>query len=181
MKKLIITFFVLIMGFYTTNAQLVFGKDNASSPSVSLEFADTEAKGLLLPWVDNTLSLIEAPNGTLIYDASEKTVKAKHNGGWMDLSVDKTGTTIDPNTGIDGLEIQEDLTENPSAKVSIGNENGTVGILVLEDTDKAMVLPKVNDTDDIINPSPGMMVFVTSTNMLAVFNGSVWSFWKAQE
>ena len=55
----------------------------------------------------------------------------------------------------------------------------TPGILVLADTNKAMVLPKVASPHlNIVNPSPGMMVYDTTSKQLAVFNGTVWSFWK---
>jgi hypothetical protein len=55
----------------------------------------------------------------------------------------------------------------------------TPGILVLADTNKAMVLPKVASPHlKIVNPSPGMMVYDTTKKQLAVFNGAVWSFWK---
>lgn len=54
------------------------------------------------------------------------------------------------------------------------------GVLVLESKTKAMVLPTVDDVNSIPSPSPGMMVFVNKTGAkrLAVFNGTVWSFWK---
>ena len=52
-------------------------------------------------------------------------------------------------------------------------------ILVLEDANKAMVLPTVpNPHVNIVNPEPGMMVYDTTAKQLAVFNGTVWSFWK---
>ena len=55
----------------------------------------------------------------------------------------------------------------------------TPGILVLADTDKAMVLPKVASPHlNIVNPAAGMMVYDTTSKQLAVFNGTVWSFWK---
>ena len=55
----------------------------------------------------------------------------------------------------------------------------TPGILVLADTNKAMVLPKVASPHlNIVNPSPGMIVYDTTKKQLAVFNGTVWSFWK---
>ena len=55
----------------------------------------------------------------------------------------------------------------------------TPGLLVLADTDKAMVLPKVASPHlNIVNPAAGMMVYDTTSKQLAVFNGTVWSFWK---
>ena len=61
----------------------------------------------------------------------------------------------------------------------IGEESDVEGILVLENTNQAMVLPKVASPHlNILNPTPGLMVFDTASGQLAVFNGSVWTFWK---
>lgn len=177
-------------------AQVAIGKasltklaDNVTpNPSISLEFGN-ESRGLLLPWVGgvsntapfitNSPSTETVANGTLVFDAKDKKVKVKYANGWKDLSVDANGTTIDPVTGVDGLAIQTPLKELPTAKVSIGTPTTTPGILVLEDSNKAMILPKVvAPYINIINPAPGMMVYDTAAKQLAVFNGKVWSFWK---
>ena len=63
----------------------------------------------------------------------------------------------------------------------MGDANTTAdGVLVLESATKALVLPTVNDVQNILNPSAGMMVFVNKagSKRLAVFNGTVWSFWR---
>lgn len=200
MKKVI-----LIIGVFSTASlysQVSIGKTGNSSPSVSMEFgnvysnspvSNTEAKGLVLPWVDGTSN--SAPfitgyseggtvaNGTMVFDASngEKKVKVKYASGWKDLSI-QSGTTVDPVTSVDGLSIQTPLTEQSDSKALIGGDaatDATPGILVLGDQDKAMVLPKVASPHlNIVNPSPGMMVYDTVTKQLAVYNGSVWTFWK---
>ena len=78
--------------------------------------------------------------------------------------------------------LQDNKKELDNAKAAIGNNGDidtTIGILVLTDTNKAMVLPKVASPHlNIINPSAGMMVFDTVKKQLAVYNGTVWSFWK---
>ena len=82
-------------------------------------------------------------------------------------------------TSVDGVLIQNAATENTLAKSAIGTLTATPGILVLEDTNKAMVLPKVASPHlNIVNPAPGMIVYDTFNKQLAVFNGTVWSFWK---
>ena len=174
-------------------AQVAIGKASVN-PSVSLEFYDNadNVRGIILPWVDgvsNTAPFItNSPiteivvNGTLVYDTSDKKVKVKYATGWRDLSKDATGTTVDPITSIDGLSLQTPRNELAEAKVQIGGNpdtDTTPGILVLADTNKAMVLPKVASPHlNIVNPSPGMMVYDTTSKQLAVFNGTVWSFWK---
>ena len=176
MKNIIISMFTL----FTTCAfaQVAIGKASVSSPSVSLEFG-TGNKGILLPWVTGVSTVTGAVNGTLVYNTTDKKVYVKYASGWKDLSVDATGTTVDPITNVDGLTLQNSLDDLNTAKVSIGTPTSTPGILVLEDTNKAMILPKVASPHlNIVNPSPGMMVYDTTKKQLAVFNGTVWSFWK---
>ena len=180
MKNIFIGILILFsnLGF----SQVTIGKSTATSPSVSLEFGD-ENRGLLLPWVTNA-SAVESPeNGTMIYDSEDKKVKVKLVDGWKDLSVNTTGTTIDPLTDIDGLTIQSSsVNEQEDAKLTIGDLTESKGILVLEDKNKVMVLPKVYQPHlNIINPSPGMMVYDTKDQLLCVFNGKDWAFWKPQE
>ncbi len=169
--------FILLLTSITAcaHSQVVIGKDNVTNSSVSLEFGIGN-KGLLLPWVTSTASVTGAVDGTIIYDLSEKKIKYLKNGTWSDMSIDDTGKAI-PN-------VQDALSENNSAKVTIGSNSNagsdsTPGILVLSDTDKAMVLPKVASPHlNIINPPAGMIAYDTASRQLAVFNGTVWTFWK---
>lgn len=63
--------------------------------------------------------------------------------------------------------------------IGLNPSDVTPGILVLSDSDKAMILPKVeNPHINIINPTAGMLVYDTVSKQLAVFNGTVWTFWK---
>lgn len=167
---------VLFMSTLLIPAQVAIGKEAVLNSSVSLEFGETENRGMVLPWVTSTGAVAGAVDGTMVYDLSDHKVKVKYAGGWKDLSVDLTGVT---GTAVD---IQNAATENTDAKVSIGTPTTAApaaGILVLEDQTKAMVLPKVASPHlNIINPAPGMMVYDTTAKQLAVFNGTVWSFWK---
>ena len=90
------------------------------------------------------------------------------------MSVDTNGTAI--------TTLQDSKTELTNAKVAIGKDGATdttPGILVLTDTDKAMILPKVAVPHlNIKNPAAGMLVYDTTNRQLAVFNGKNWSFWK---
>lgn len=161
-------------------SQIGIGKESVSSKAVSLEFGDGN-KGIVLPWVDSEAAVSEAEAGTMIYDLSDHKVKVKYASGWKDLSVDGTGTTVDPLTRVDGAASQNNLTEYPGARIGMGAGLPTLtsGILVLENTDKAMVLPKTARPHlNIVNPAPGLMVYDTVKKQLAIFNGSVWTFWK---
>ncbi|MFL9835851.1 hypothetical protein [Chryseobacterium terrae] len=160
-------------------AQVAVGKVPSVNTSVSLEFGN-ENRGIVLPWVTNTAAVTGAVNGTMVYDLSDHKVKTKYASGWKDLSIDATGTTVDPLTSVDGVLIQNAHDEDANAEVTIGStQTSDTGILILEDKDKAMILPKVASPHlNIINPAPGMMVYDTTAKQLAVFNGKVWSFWK---
>lgn len=150
-------------------AQVAIGKTNVTNTSVSLEFETTENRGLILPYVENKSGIFQ--DGSMIYDTIDKKVKYLKSGSWFDLSVDNTGSV--------DLSIQTSKTENPGAKVSIGTPTSTDGILVLEDSNKAMILPKVASPHlNVINPAAGMLVYDTTARQLAVYNGTVWSFWK---
>ncbi|MBL1220191.1 hypothetical protein JET18_05035 [Chryseobacterium sp. L7] len=169
---------IFLLGASAVSGQIAIGKSSVTSPSVSIEFGDAN-KGIILPWVTSTGAVTGAVNGTIAYDLSDHKVKVKYNSGWKDLSVDTTGTTIDPLTNVDGLSMQTPFDEQPGAKVTVGAPGPDPGILVLEDTSKAMILPKVSSPHlNIINPAPGMMAYDTTAKQLAVFNGKVWSFWK---
>ena len=174
MKNIVATLSLL---FATAlSAQVAIGKSSISSPAVSLEFYDgaDNARGIILPWVTSTAAVTGAVNGTLVYNTADRKVYVKYASGWRDLSVDTSGTVT--------TTLQDALSDLDTAKVLIGGDpatDTTPGILVLADTNKAMVLPKVASPHlNIVNPSPGMMVYDTTKKQLAVFNGTVWSFWK---
>lgn len=154
---------------------------------VSLEFGNATGgnKGVILPWVTAELPLASTVPGTLIFDSATQKVKmavastanAAQSTGWKDF----TGAAEVPPTF---FKNPAGLTERMEAKAIIGAAaSSTNGIFVLETPNpatepKAMILPRVNSYTDIVNPSAGMIVYITSTSTLAVFNGKEWSFWK---
>lgn len=178
------TAFVLLAFSANVFAQVsVGGKQSVSSNAVSLEF-EAGNRGIIVPWVTGTNTVDNTANtalntptgsgavsGTVVYDTTDKSMKVKTSTGWKDLSVDKTGVV--------NTTLQDGLNDQPNAKTSIGAPTNTPGILVLEATNKAMILPKVASPHlKIVKPEPGMMVYDTDSKQLAVFNGTVWTFWK---
>ena len=173
------------------------------NPSISLEFYDNadNTKGLVLPWASTVLDQPLPYNatteegyrgmqgavvdGTIILDLSDKNVKYRRNGAWSSLTgalpLTAGATTYNTFNAIDS-SLQDNKKESATAKAAIGTNGATdttPGILVLTDTDKAMVLPKVASPHlNIKNPTPGMMAYDTTKKQLAVYNGTVWSFWK---
>lgn len=169
MKKSLLSIFILI--YYFGFCQVAIGKSVLESASSSIEFG-SENRGLVLPWVTNSTAVGGAVNGTLVFDVNDKKVKVYANNIWKDLTV--------ATNGIADTTLQDGLAEETDAKVSFGTVTSTPGILVLEDTNRAMILPKVaNPHLNIISPTPGMIVYDPAKKMLAVFNGTVWTFWKA--
>lgn len=180
MKKIISTLFII--GISTlSNAQIIVGDavgTSTNKTSVLLDFAPNQNKGIILPYV-RTLPASPA-EGTLVLDATDP-AKARvkyYNGAWVDLSARDTDVTNILTTQPTTIQV----SEVPGEKIIIGAASTAAnGVLVLESTTKAMVLPIVSDVQNIPNPSPGMMVYVNKAGAkrLAVFNGSSWAFWKS--
>lgn len=166
-------------------SQIAIGKSSVTNTSVSLEFGSGN-RGLILPWVFDASTMTNAEPGTLVFDTTDKKIKYKKNLNlWQELTFNVShtynGVTLDTTGSVD-LSAQIGIEEKTNAKVIIGSNPSAEtapGILVLSDTNKAMILPKVASPHlNIINPSPGMVVYDTVKNMLCVFNGTVWTFWK---
>ena len=183
MKKLIATLF---LGSITlVNAQVIIGDavgTAAVKTSVLLEFAANQNKGIILPYV-RTMPTTPT-EGTILVDATTPTnSRVKYYAGTVKGWVDLSGQPADlSSTGVNVLAAQPaGITEATTSKAIIGAATSAAdGVLVLESTTKAMVLPTVADVQNIPSPSPGMMVYVNKAGAkrLAVFNGSKWSFWK---
>lgn len=179
MNKKNIKILALLLSVILVKSQVAIGKENITNPAVSLEFGTTENKGLILPYITEKSNITE--EGSIIFDTTDYKVKYfKGSGTWANLSGDdSTSATV----GTADLSIQGlDKTESVTAKTIIGVDSvidTTNGILILTDSNKAMVLPKVASPHlNIINPAAGMLVYDTIKKQLAVYNGKVWSFWK---
>ena len=202
MKKL---FTIIVLAAITNaNAQVIIG-DNvgtvlpANKTSVLLEFSKLpgENKGIIVPYVrELPLAGNARTEGTILLDASDPT-KARMKfynanttpgtNGWVDLSGQDGNLTGSGAANI--MASQPSILAAPEIATSraiIGDvpnpipSNFPEGVLVLNSTTKAMVLPQVLDVQNIPSPSPGMMVYINKpgAKRLAVYNGSKWSFWK---
>ncbi|SEF61427.1 hypothetical protein SAMN05421847_0454 [Halpernia humi] len=178
MKKISSTICLFIVSFYLS--QVIVGDDIGTAndkTSVLLEFSK-QNKGIILPYDRILPAGSGLAEGTILLDATNPLdAKVKYyNGSWQDLS---SGN---------GANVSSYLSSQPASAIEqttkgaiIGSDTSPVnGVLILESTDKAMVLPMVQNTDDITDPAPGMMVYINKTGAkrLAVFNGAKWTFWK---
>lgn len=172
----------LITMMSLANAQVIIGDQVGTAPaaqktSVLLEFAAGQNKGIILPYVR---TLPASPTeGTFVLDATSGTAaRVKfYNGAWVDLSGQDGNVT----TALATQPTAAQAPETAGAKSIIGARSSAAdGVLVLESTSKAMILPTVSDVQNILSPSPGMMVYVNKAGAkrLAVFNGNRWSYWK---
>ncbi len=177
MKNIFISSLLFISGL--AYSQVIIGDEVGSASdktSVLLDFATNQNRGILLPATRNLPAGSGLVEGTIVLDASDP-LKAKvkyYNGSWQDLS---NGNEADITSY---MTIQPLETEETTQGIIIGSETSTAdGVLILESTDKAMVLPMAESTDEIIDPAPGMMVYINKegAKRLAVFNGSGWTFW----
>ncbi len=188
--------------------KLADGITNNPNVSLEFYDSSDNAKGIVAPWVstvaDNPVIYNSSTgagyrgmqgtvvDGTIIFDLSDKKMKYRKNGVWFDLTGDpafplivkdasNNNVTFTQFNAVDS-SLQDGKKELENAKSAIGANGATdttQGILVLTDTNKAMVLPNVASPHlTIQNPSPGMMVYDTVKKQLAVYNGTIWSFWK---
>lgn len=175
MKTLHITATLLFLSsiFY---AQVAIGKTTVNGSSTILDFEDStgNTKGIILPAIaDKTTAASTADNnGTFIFDISDNKVKMYENSVWQSLSDDAGDGTLVAN--------HNNSTAEAGNGVIIGSATSSAkGVLVLEDSKKAMILPRINQPElNVKSPYPGMMCYDTSSMSLAVYDGVRWNYWK---
>lgn len=151
------------------HAQVAIGKDNITNPSTLLEFG-SENKGIILPSVDSAPGAV---GGTFIVNTNDKAVQYHNGSDWTNLTL--SGEAV-ANRYVN-TQIADKATDQG---VIIGaNTSSKPGVLVLESTTKAMILPKVsNPHTNFKSPVAGTMVYDTNSDSLAVCDGQNWFFWQ---
>lgn len=152
------------------SGQVAIEKENITGTSTILDFDSTagNSKGIILPSIDNIPILTADNNGTFLFDKTDRKVKMYENNTWIALSNTGSSSQIIPNTSVE------------SGGVIIGKSTSNAkGVLVLESSDKAIILPKImNPHTTVKSPYPGMMCYDTASKSLAVFDGSNWNYWN---
>ncbi|WHT39853.1 hypothetical protein QNH98_04030 [Myroides sp. mNGS23_01] len=173
-------FLALLLLPMVTIAQTVIEGKNPSTSSVVLEFPSGTAKGIILPAVEN-LPLTPA-NGTFLYDKMQRKVRMFQNNSWVDLSSVGNASRIVAYNSTITLPNKQTIIGSHTTKVYNGSSfvDGAVdGIVVLEGSTKALVLPKImNPHLTVKSPYPGMMCYDSNRKALAVFDGVLWNYWK---
>ena len=177
MKNIIFTA-VLSLIIVNVKAQVAIGKTTITNASVLLEFdnATSNKKGIILSGVENINNALNttnpsANNGTFVFDRSDDRVKMYEAENWVTLSDPGSDADIIPNTSAETTETQGAIIGEPTSNAK--------GVLVLESSNKALVLPWIQNPHlTVLNPYPGMMCYDTTSRSLAVFDGTVWNYWK---
>ncbi len=151
------------------HAQVAIGKSSITNPSTLLEFG-LEPKGIILPSVDDAPG---ATGGTFIVNINDRAVQYHDGTNWINLT--NTGESV-ANPYVN-TQIADKATDHG---VIIGdNTSSKPGVLVLESTTKAMILPKVSNPQSTIkSPVTGTIVYDTNSDSLAVCDGQNWFFWQ---
>lgn len=168
MKNLILTVFAFVG--VTSKAQIVIS--NSTNPtltndSVLLEFG-SEAKGIILPSVSSATGAVA---GTFIVNTSSKAIQYYDGTAWIDLTT--SGELVPHNF------VNSGSTDIGNGVIMGATTTTKPGVLVLESTTKALVLPKVaNPHQAILSAVAGTMVYDTVSDSIAVYDGANWSYWN---
>lgn len=165
MKNIIIA--LLISNFCL--AQVGIEKTTVDGDGI-LDFPLGTTKGIILPNVTKSADMTSVTRGTLVYDIATKD-NQYYDGAWKTLNVLSTPGTAPT------LLAGNDL---PTPGVIIGKQTSSAeGVLILESSSKALILPKVeNPVGSVKSPVAGMICYDPVKKIMAVYNGKNWSFWK---
>ncbi|MDR4892684.1 MULTISPECIES: hypothetical protein [unclassified Chryseobacterium] len=161
---------IALVIFNSFFAQVAIGKQVIDGNSTVLDFDNVSGntKGLILPATSGfpTGSLA---NGTFIFDVTDNKVKVYENEVWKSLS----------DAGNSNAVIVNNSAESGKGVIMGEATSSADGVLVLESQNKAMILPKITSPHlNVKNPYPGMICYDTASKTLAIFDGSVWNYWK---
>lgn len=175
MKPKIFSLIIIVLSFSYAKAQVAIGKSDINGTSTLLDFANNDTvnpKGLILPAVTNAANVAAPANGTFIFDSQDNIVKVYENNAWVNLSETGLGTS-------ENLIINNSNDVGAGVVISDNTTSPANGVLVLESSNKAIILPKIENPDqNVKSPYPGMMCYDTATKSLAVFDGTNWYYWK---
>lgn len=183
MRKISIIFTILLA--QVCMAQVAIGKSDIDGKAI-LDFG-SENKGIILPIADTSDPSVTYTNGTILMDVNDLTIKAYQNNTWMPLSdAGQLNVVLDEDDNPISTEYILNLADEIGVGAVIGEVDndglpvsGADGVLVLESTDSALVLPKVADPHiNIKSPVAGTMCYDLTSDSLAIFDGKVWNYWK---
>ena len=137
-----------------------------------LDFPAGQNKGIILPMVSTLPTANANNNGTFVLDLNNGKIRIVENGAWRDLTKG--------NAAVNVTNFPVNTSDDTGDGVIIGSTSSSAsGVLVLESTDKGLMLPKVtNAHTDIKSPYPGLMCYDTTKAAVAIYDGTGWFYWK---
>lgn len=183
MKNTHYTYTALLMfSVSTVSGQVsIGGNQSVNGNSTLLDFAGQTAtnsladqdtsnyRGIILSAVDSSPSLTSVNNGTFVFDKATKKIRMYENNAWRDLTDQGSDANLVTNTS----------SEVGNGTIIGADTSSATGVLVLESSNKAVILPHVkNPHTTVKGPYAGMMCYDTVSNSVAVFDGINWSYWK---
>jgi hypothetical protein len=165
-SKNLFAIFLFLSAFVT--AQVGFEKESVEGSGL-VDFPAGTTKGIILPQVTDNAAMTDASEGTFVFDGATSKVKYYDGIAWVEL----TGQPGVSKALLAGAE------QDRTAGIIIGDPDSTTkGVLVLESTNKALILPKITDpATNVKSPSAGMMCYDPVTKLVCFYNGTDWSFW----
>ena len=169
MKKLVLI--LLFVSSFRSRAQIAIGKNTIDGSGI-IDFGINLKGGIVLPRITQMPTQAEAlTNGTILVNAVDLNsvkVQVRQNGNWINLTDNISLPYLDVNTAPD----------TGNGVVFGSNTSSASGVLVLESTNKALILPKVTNVNDYGNALIGTLFYDLATKSLAVYDGSKWILWK---
>lgn len=163
----------MLIGSISINAQVGVETQIIRGDGI-MDFPENAIKGILLPRVTNTASI--SSNGTvggaIAFNMFKNRVEYYNpdRSSWLGLS-EATTIAVSPhsfnNVAEEGVIISDGTGSTPPA-----------GVLVLESSSKAIILPQVADVTLLPSPQAGTICYDMASKSLAVYNGNEWSFWN---
>ena len=163
-KALPIISIFIFSGHY--QSQVAISKSPNNTGAI-LDFATGTTNGIILSAVT---SLPANPaNGTFVVNKADLQVKMRQNN-----------TLVNMSSPGDLSKVAQNSSPEVGNGVIIGsNTSSASGVLILEATDKALVLPRIaSPQTNVRSPYPGMICYDTASKSVAVFDGKVWNFWR---
>ena len=164
MKRIGYIAVVFLLTVVQVMGQVSIGKSSVDGDGL-LDFASGTTSGIILPRVTTLPTTV----GALVYDSTDQKVKY-NNGSWQDLSIESGSVDM----------TDQNLYSDVGNGVIIGSDTTTdEGVLTLESTDKALILPKIASPEvNVKSPEAGMICYDTVKKNLVVYNGEEWTFWS---
>ncbi|MDG4947017.1 hypothetical protein NMK71_11400 [Weeksellaceae bacterium KMM 9713] len=175
-------FFIITIVFATSSLQAQVGIERENETPIVrgdgiMDFPSPAIKGILLPRVAETTN-VPVAGGALAFNVATQMVEIYHPGNNAWVSMTEPGGANVPTQTQNGM-FQESASNGTLITAgTVTNSNPPEGVLVLESDDKALILPQVENAALLPSPEAGMICYDMTTKSIAVYNGSVWSFWN---